>query len=168
MLNSMNTTSFIFAFLAETENGGGIPWWVWLIIIILLILLIWFFWRWYSRPKSTGSPPTQSAPAVRAAQPEVWAAEPVVPVAATPVKPDDLTIMEGIGPKIASVLQAAGISTFTQLAEADITRLEKILQDAGLRLADPATWPEQARLAAEGKWEELKALTDNLKGGRRA
>ena len=67
------------------------------------------------------------------------------------------------------MLQAAGIATFTQLAAADLSRLEKILQDAGLtHLANPGTWAEQARLAAEGKWEEFKALTDSLKGGRRA
>jgi hypothetical protein len=31
---------------------------------------------------------------------------------------------------------------------------------------DPATWPEQAKLAAEGNWEELKKRQDELKGGR--
>jgi len=78
-----------------------------------------------------------------------------------------LTLLEGIGPKIASVLQTAGITTFAQLAGADLGHIEQILQDAGLRLADPSTWAEQARLAAEGKWDELKVLTDGLKGGRR-
>ena len=159
MLNITNTSSFVFAFLAEGDNGG-LPWWAWLLIIIVIILLLWFLWRWFTRPKDTAKLPTQPAPAVRAAAP-------VVPIPAAPVKPDDLTIIEGIGPKIASVLQTAGIATFSQLAGADLSRLEKILQDAGLRLADPATWAEQARLAAEGKWEELKVLTDSLKGGRR-
>ncbi len=83
------------------------------------------------------------------------------------VKPDDLVIIEGIGPKIAGVLQAAGIQTFAQLAAADPAQLEKILHDAGLRLADPSTWMEQAKLAAEGKMDELKALQDSLKGGHR-
>ena len=160
MLNITNASSFVFAFLAEDDNGG-LPWWAWLLIIIVIILLLWFLWRWFTRPKGTENIPAQPAPAVRAA-------EPVVPVPAAPVKPDDLTLIEGIGPKIASVLQAAGIATFSQLAGADLSRLEKILQDAGLRLADPGTWAEQARLAAEGKWEEFKTLTDSLKGGRRA
>jgi predicted flap endonuclease-1-like 5' DNA nuclease len=162
MLNITNTSSFVFAFLAKGDIGG-LPWWAWLLIIIVIILLLWFLWRWFTRPKTTTNvfTPPPSAPAVRAA-------EPVIPVPATPVKPDDLTIIEGIGPKIASLLQAAGIATFSQLAGADLSRLEKILQDAGLKhLADPATWPEQAKLAAEGKWEELKVLTDSLKGGRR-
>ena len=159
MLNITNTSSFVFAFLAEGDNGG-LPRWAWLLIIIVIILLLWFLWRWFTRPKTTPNVLTPPAPAVKAA-------EPVIPVPATPVKPDDLTIIEGIGPKIASLMQAAGIATFTQLAGADLSRLEKILQDAGLRLADPGTWSEQARLAAEGKWEELKVLTDSLKGGRR-
>ncbi len=84
------------------------------------------------------------------------------------VKVDDLTIIEGIGPKIASVFQAAGISTFAQLSQTDVARLEQILHEAGLRLADPSTWAQQARLAGEGKWDELKVLQDNLKGGRQA
>jgi predicted flap endonuclease-1-like 5' DNA nuclease len=159
MLNITNTSSYIFAFLAE-EQDGGLPWWAWLLIIILVILLIWFLWWWFKRPKSTDNLPTPPAPAVRAAAP-------VIAVPAAPTKPDDLTIIEGIGPKIASVLQAAGIATFTQLAVTDISRLEKILQDADLRLANPGTWAEQASLAAAGKWEEFKILTDSLKGGRR-
>jgi predicted flap endonuclease-1-like 5' DNA nuclease len=164
MLNITHTSNFIFAFLAEGDDGG-IPWWVWLIIIILAVLLIWYLWRWFTRPKSTRG---QSAvPPIKADAPAVRAAETVIPAPATPIKADDLTIIEGIGPKIASVLQAAGIITFTQLAEADTAHLDNILINAGLRLADPGTWPEQARLAAEGKWEELKVLTDNLKGGRR-
>jgi large subunit ribosomal protein L21 len=170
---NMAKSPFIFAFLAESKDGG-LPWWLWLIIIILVILLIWFLWRWFTRPKSTGSVSTPAKPAVKAPeavipQPSVKAAEPVVPIAASPVKPDDLTIIEGIGPKIASLLQAAGIATFNQLAEVDLNRVSQILKDGGLQhLANPSTWPEQARLAAEGKWEELKALADNLKGGRRA
>jgi predicted flap endonuclease-1-like 5' DNA nuclease len=68
------------------------------------------------------------------------------------------------------VLQAAGITTFAQLAEASTAQLEQILEAADpnlLRLAKPTTWPEQAKLAAEGKWEELAKLQDELHGGRR-
>jgi ribosomal protein L30 len=91
-----------------------------------------------------------------------------VAAGAEPAKQDDLTILEGIGPKIASVLQAAGITTFAQLAATDVARLEEILQSADLRLADPGTWPEQAALAAAGKQEELQQLMGQLKGGRRS
>jgi predicted flap endonuclease-1-like 5' DNA nuclease len=89
-------------------------------------------------------------------------------VAETPAKADDLELIEGIGPKIAAVLMAAGIVTFADLAAADTSRLAEILeQEPNLRLADSGTWPEQAALAAAGKWDEFKVLAEQLKGGRR-
>jgi len=89
-------------------------------------------------------------------------------VTGAPAKPDDLTVIEGIGPKISRILQDAGITTFSQLAEADVDHLRSILAAAGLRyLADPTTWPEQARLAAAGDQAGLQALQASLKGGRR-
>ena len=72
-----------------------------------------------------------------------------------------------MAPKIASILREAGITTFAQLAASEISTLTELLQQANLRLADPGTWPEQAQLAAEGKWDAFKTLQDNLKGGRR-
>lgn len=85
------------------------------------------------------------------------------------VEPDDLQAIEGIGPKIAGVLQEAGITTFAQLAQGDVGRLREILTEAGIsRISDPSTWPEQAKLAADGDWEGLEALQDRLKGGRLA
>ena len=80
---------------------------------------------------------------------------------------DDLKVIEGIGPRIESVLKAAGIATYEELAETGTTRLEKVMKDAGTRLANPETWSEQARLAADGRWEELQELQKGLKGGRR-
>jgi predicted flap endonuclease-1-like 5' DNA nuclease len=80
---------------------------------------------------------------------------------------DDLTRIEGIGPKIARLLQEAGIVSFTQLASTDAKDLQKILAKAKLKYIDPATWPEQATLAARGDWEALDALQEILKGGRR-
>jgi ribosomal protein L30 len=96
------------------------------------------------------------------------AVAPTSEVAEKPLAADDLELIEGIGPKIATVLKAAGIATFADLAVADTSRLTEILeQDPNLRLADPDTWSEQAALAAAGKWDEFKALTEQLKGGRR-
>ena len=85
---------------------------------------------------------------------------------AIPPEPDDLKRIEGIGPKISEVLSQAGIATFAQLAEAGMERLAEIIQEAGLRLADPQSWPEQARLAAAGDWAALDKLQDELQGGR--
>ena len=90
------------------------------------------------------------------------------PLPATQARVENLQRVEGIGPKIASVLAGAGITTFAQLAQAEVSRLRQILEGAGIRLADPSTWPEQAALAAAGDWEGLKTLRGQLKGGRRA
>jgi NADH-quinone oxidoreductase subunit I len=88
--------------------------------------------------------------------------------AAPAAEADDLTKVEGIGPVIAKALNAAGIKTFAQLASAEVDKIKEILQEANLRqMHDPATWPEQANLAAQGKWDELEQLQDSLKGGRR-
>lgn len=92
-------------------------------------------------------------------------------VFATPmgkVKQDDLKIVEGIGPKIEGLLNAAGIHTWAELAAAALERLQEILEEAGenYRLAVPDTWPRQAQLADEGKWDELKEWQDELKGGK--
>lgn len=83
---------------------------------------------------------------------------------------DDLKKIEGIGPKIAGLLKEDGIRTFAQLAAAEVTRLQDVLDRAGSRykLANPETWPEQAGCAAAGRWEDLGTLQDQLKGGRRA
>jgi beta-lactam-binding protein with PASTA domain/predicted flap endonuclease-1-like 5' DNA nuclease len=85
----------------------------------------------------------------------------------TLLQKDDLKRIEGIGPKISEVLRDAGIVTFTQLAAAGAQHLGKILEQAGLPFTDPATWPEQAKLAAAGDWQALDALQKKLKGGRR-
>ncbi|HSF82927.1 MAG TPA: DUF4332 domain-containing protein [Anaerolineales bacterium] len=78
---------------------------------------------------------------------------------------DDLKVIEGIGPKIAALLQANGISTYAQLAKSSPGTLDAVLKSANLRFARPASWPEQARLAANGEWEALKQLQNELKGG---
>jgi len=82
-------------------------------------------------------------------------------------KPDDLKKIEGIGPKIAEHLNNGGINSFEELANAEISRLQEILDNAGprYRMHNPGTWPQQSRLAADDKWDELKVLQDNLKGG---
>ncbi len=83
-------------------------------------------------------------------------------------KADDLKIIEGIGPKIAELLAAEGIESFEMLASCSADRLKAILDNAGsrYRMHDPTSWPQQAELAAAGKWDELKALQDKLKGGK--
>lgn len=91
-----------------------------------------------------------------------------VEVKAEEVSADDLKKIEGIGPKISELLQNAGILTFSNLADAKVERLKEILEEAGSRykMHDPTTWPKQSQLAADGKWDELKVLQDELQGGK--
>jgi predicted flap endonuclease-1-like 5' DNA nuclease/uncharacterized small protein (DUF1192 family) len=83
-------------------------------------------------------------------------------------KADDLKIVEGIGPKIESLLNSAGIHNLDDLAKTTAEQLKKVLVDAGerYRIHDPSTWPEQARLAASGELGQLKEYQDFLAGGK--
>lgn len=85
-------------------------------------------------------------------------------------KADDLKIIEGIGPKIAEVLKAAGIVSFADLAASTPEKVKEILDatEGNFNAADTSSWPEQAQLAADGKMDELKVLQDKLIGGREA
>jgi predicted flap endonuclease-1-like 5' DNA nuclease len=73
--------------------------------------------------------------------------------------PDDLTVLVGIGPRIAAVLREVGVTTFAGLAQTDPAWLREVLQAHNLRLADPESWPEQARLAAEGKLQDIQKFS---------
>ncbi|MBL7167761.1 DUF4332 domain-containing protein [Candidatus Bathyarchaeota archaeon] len=84
---------------------------------------------------------------------------------------DDLTVIDGIGPKVSSVLRTAGITSFSKLTEKEPKEIHDILvaeKPSLTRLTDPSTWHEQARMAADGHWEGLKALQDSIKEERRA
>jgi len=82
---------------------------------------------------------------------------------------DDLKKIEGVGPKSAEILTEAGIATYAKLAESTADEIREVLAAAGNRYKsfDPTTWPQQAGLAAEGKWDELKVLQDELDGGKK-
>lgn len=83
-------------------------------------------------------------------------------------KKDDLTAVEGIGPKTAQLLKDKGITTWQGLSESSVEHLQSILTEAGSRfqLSDPGTWPKQAGMAARGEWDELQAYQDFLDGGK--
>lgn len=88
--------------------------------------------------------------------------------AAEPASGEDDIVkwVEGIGPKIGEVFATAGITTFAQLADSDVENLKTILADNSLASHDPSTWPQQAALARDGKWDELKKLHEELNGGK--
>ncbi len=81
---------------------------------------------------------------------------------------DDLTIVEGIGPKIAGLLKEAGMDTLIEVSKSTPEKIKEILVAAGNRYArhNPGTWPKQAELAVAGKWDELKKWQDELDGGK--
>jgi predicted flap endonuclease-1-like 5' DNA nuclease len=113
-----------------------------------------------------------AAPVAAAAVAKV-VADPVIDVSAakaagiTVKGADDLEIIEGIGPKICGLFHAAGHKTFMRVSKMNIQQMSKILDDAGPRykLANPETWAQQANLAANNRWTELKTLQDNLTAG---
>ena len=112
--------------------------------------------------------PVVATPVTAFVAPVVAAA---VPVAATSVVlPDDLKVVEGIGPKIEGLFNAAGIFTFKQLAAADPVHLKEILVNAGSRfqMHNPTTWSAQSQMADEGKFDELKKWQDELNKGKTA
>lgn len=82
---------------------------------------------------------------------------------------DDLTCVAGVGPRIAALLNAAGVATLADLARAHPAWLRRILDQAGdiYRTHDPASWPFQAGLAASGRWSDLRELQSELYRGRR-
>lgn len=81
---------------------------------------------------------------------------------------DDLTTLEGIGPKVAKILNERDIRSFADLAKAKADEIQKALDAAGLQMMNPESWIEQAKFAARGDVKSLKKLQDELKGGRKA
>jgi len=80
--------------------------------------------------------------------------------------PDDLTLIEGIGPKSAAALAAAGITTFAQIASMGPRDLEQLVRQHKVRLVSSTeTWPQQARLAASGDLTALEDFQKRIKGG---
>ncbi len=118
--------------------------------------------------KTKAAEPKKAAPKKEAAPKDVAPKKEAAPKkAAAPkaTKADDLKKVEGIGPKIAETLSAAGISTFAELAKAKPAKISEIIADVrGNHVTD--TWPAQAKMAAEGKWDELKKWQDELDGGK--
>jgi subtilisin-like proprotein convertase family protein len=84
------------------------------------------------------------------------------------VTPDNLKEIEGIGPKIEELLNAAGIHTFEALAATETEAIQLILDGGGpaYNRHDPSTWAQQAQMAANGQWDELRAWQEELDGGR--
>lgn len=92
----------------------------------------------------------------------------ILPIPVVPPVKDDLKIVEGIGPKIEELFNKTGIYTFDQLASTSVSQMKEILDKAGSRfqIHDPTTWADQAAMARDGKWDELKKWQDELFKGK--
>lgn len=84
------------------------------------------------------------------------------------IKENDLTLVEGIGPKIQELFHQHEVKTWHGLAKCSIEDCQKVLDSGGERfkIHNPGTWPKQASMAAEGKWQELLDWQDALDGGK--
>jgi predicted flap endonuclease-1-like 5' DNA nuclease len=104
--------------------------------------------------------------AIKAAEPVAEATAPEPLKAVEPAKPDDLTLLEGIGPKSAAALAAGGVTTFAQVAALTPDALEALVKGQKVRLVgSTASWPSQARLAAAGELTALEDLQRRIKSG---
>jgi large subunit ribosomal protein L27 len=117
--------------------------------------------------KPVTPPPAEEKPKEEKDKPTAPPAKITLP-SGKKIKFNDLKIIENVGPKIEGLLKDAGFESWEAVANAELDKLQAVLDEAGsrYRMHDPGTWAQQAKLAAEGKWEELEALQDRLKGGR--
>src|SRR5690606_39031368 len=83
------------------------------------------------------------------------------------IKENDLTIIEGIGPKIQELFHNHDIKTWKALSECSVAKCQTILDSGGSRykMHRPDTWPEQAKMAYQGKWNALLDWQQELHGG---
>jgi p-aminobenzoyl-glutamate transporter AbgT len=142
---------FAIGLLEETHGGSDLAWLLWVALgfFALMVIVGWLVSR-NRKPEAEPAHEHHEAHAESAHE------------------ADDLTVLEGIGPKVAKVLAEAGIATFAALAEAELAKVQEALDAAGLQMMNPAGWIEQAKLAAKGDKEGLAKLQAELKGGRRA
>ena len=119
-------------------------------------------------PKKEAAKKETEEVVAKAAAPKTEEAPKKAAAKKTASKGDDLTKVEGIGPKVREVFNEAGIMTFADLAEQKADKLAEILIEANSRykMFDPTSWPIQAKMAAEDKWDELKKWQDEHDGGK--
>jgi predicted flap endonuclease-1-like 5' DNA nuclease len=175
--------------LQSTGPGLGLSDWAWVVLFIVVVVIVWVLLAMNTRQSekeqesleqqveseaeetehetdhSEVDPPTpEESEKVR--QPALFEAG-EVQEEAEQAEPDDLKKIEGIGPKVQSILAENGIQTFKQLENADPENLKRVLKEQGLSMIDPASWHEQASLAAAGDLDGLEKLQEQLTAGRK-
>jgi len=148
-------------------SNQGWSWFWWGISLGAFAGLLYWLWK-ESQPKGDGDAFSRMKPLVLPdEEPELVQPKPKQKKVRPPAKPDDLKVIEGIGPKSEAALYGAGVQTYIKLAGMEPEAIQAILREAKVRVPYPETWPEQAALAAVGDWEVLEDLQDILKGGQR-
>jgi predicted flap endonuclease-1-like 5' DNA nuclease len=172
-------TAVIFLTMNNVVRRVRIEEWWLVFLLVLLALLLWFwFWIW-PRRRAEDEARTAAAPKV---EPVTYERAVTVPAAPAPVVtpppavraappastgPDDLKVVEGIGPKMEKALHAAGIDSFVKLAQATEADIHAAIEAAGMRFAPSVpTWPKQAEFAAHADWDGLATFQQNLTAGR--
>ncbi len=155
--------------LEEGGEAGGIGWMVWIALAVFFLMVFLGWWVSKNGLLKKEEEPVHAGHDEHGHGGHQHAEEAGHGHAAeTHAGPDDLTHLEGVGPKVAKLLNGMGVHTFADLANVDQTRLRKALDDAGYKYMEPAGWIEQAALAAKGDMEGLRKLQSELKGGRRS
>jgi len=176
-------SSSLYSIMAQSNTGSDWNWFLIFIIFVVILAIALIVQAKFSKGDAAEFEEHQEAeqPPAAAAQPEPQAEpeagaepEPAAPsepeetpaTPETPAEPDDFKKLEGIGPKVAALLNENGITTYAQLADTPVEKLDEILDANKLQMLHPGSWPQQARLAADGDWEAFEKLQDELHGGR--
>jgi len=137
---------------AQQNPSNRIGLWLWILIglIVIAIGVIWTLWEEDELKKKQAQPALASEPGKQAAVAPITKSL-ITEAKPTPRDQDDLTQVNGIGPKIARILNEHGIFTFEELAVSKFSFLEGLMVEQGWQMADPTTWPAQAQALAEEK-----------------
>ncbi|GAA4701311.1 Helix-hairpin-helix domain-containing protein [Promicromonospora umidemergens] len=112
---------------------------------------------------------TATATAGSGAEAEASAAETaeIAETAETAAVPDDLRRIEGVGPKIAAALVAAGYPTYARIAAATEDELREAVAGQGIKFApSAASWADQAQYLVDSDTKGLDEYQDYLVGGQ--
>lgn len=139
--------------LQESGANTSLSWLLW-VALAFFVLMVFVGWL---TSRNKGSKPEVEHEAHE---------EHAVPVSESK-SADDLTKLEGIGPKVAKVLNDTGIMSFADLASAEAAKVQETLNASGMQYMNPEGWIAQAKLAAAGDTEGLAKLQGELKGGRK-
>ncbi len=180
-------SSYLFSIMAQSNTGSDWNWFLIFVIFVVVLAIALVVQASFSKkdaaelehheedahhdepesaPAVVAEPETESEPEPEVASETEEAEAPPEAAAEHPAEPDDLKKLEGIGPKVASLLNENGITTFAQLADTPVEKLDEILDANKLHMLHPGSWPQQAKLAAAGDWEALEKLHGELQGGR--